>query len=284
MSKPKFKVGDKVKILDGSRIDNYTGEWVGCAMTKHVGETHEIFKIIDEFHDGRIAYGLKGLFVSDAHCHQWDERGLELVESADKKENETIVIYRDGNKVVALDKRNGKKGVARCNPEDTFCFDYGAQLAFERLMQQRVKVGDTVIGLPSANLYGITREGYIGTVEGVHGNSFRIKGADGFSVWVETRHFRALSPEEVKKYTIKVGDKVKIKDATLLRPACISWVAKNIKHPRLLARFDPKGNIGFSDLERVFYVLAIGEGKALISTDPDIAPCYVIDIEGLEKA
>lgn len=27
MGKAKFKIGDKVRIMDGSKIENYTGDW-----------------------------------------------------------------------------------------------------------------------------------------------------------------------------------------------------------------------------------------------------------------
>ena len=46
---------------------------------------------------------------------------------------ECIVIYRNGNETVALDKTTGKKAVAKCSPEDTYDFYTGAQIAFERL-------------------------------------------------------------------------------------------------------------------------------------------------------
>lgn len=49
--------------------------------------------------------------------------------------NECIVIYRKDNKVIALDKTNGKTGVARCNPIDEFDFNVGANIAFARLMK-----------------------------------------------------------------------------------------------------------------------------------------------------
>lgn len=48
--------------------------------------------------------------------------------------NETIVIYRKGNEVIALDKKTGKKAIAKCSPEDAFDFNIGAKLAFDRLM------------------------------------------------------------------------------------------------------------------------------------------------------
>lgn len=65
--------------------------------------------------------------------------------------NQSIVIYRKGQEVIALDKSTGKKAVAKCSPEDTFDFKVGAKLAFERLIytpkivkQYKYKVGDKV--------------------------------------------------------------------------------------------------------------------------------------------
>lgn len=49
-------------------------------------------------------------------------------------EQEKIVIYRDDQKVIALDKCTGEKAEARCNPSDTFDFSIGARIAFDRLI------------------------------------------------------------------------------------------------------------------------------------------------------
>lgn len=53
--------------------------------------------------------------------------------------SETIVIYRNDNKVIALDKSTGEKAEANCNPTDEFDFRTGAKLAFNRLMGEDVK-------------------------------------------------------------------------------------------------------------------------------------------------
>lgn len=53
--------------------------------------------------------------------------------------SETIVIYRNDNKVIALDKSTGEKAEANCNPADEFDFRTGAKLAFNRLMGEDVK-------------------------------------------------------------------------------------------------------------------------------------------------
>ena len=114
----KFKVGDKVIILDGSKIKNYRGSFAE-GMKHYIGETATISGVSER---EPIGYYLKG------YSYIWDERGLELAKP------ETIVIYSKDNEVIALDKRTGKKAIARCNPEDTFDFNIGAKLAFERLM------------------------------------------------------------------------------------------------------------------------------------------------------
>ena len=129
----KFKPGDRVIILDGSKIPNYAGGWIK-SMGNHIGEIHEIES--SALYRGAHGYHLKGISCT------WDERGLKLAKP------ETIVIYRDGQKVTALDKASGQKAVARCNPADEFDFRTGARLAFDRLIgpeKEAEKEDDDVI-------------------------------------------------------------------------------------------------------------------------------------------
>lgn len=56
-----------------------------------------------------------------------------LSEDFEKIAEETIVIYRKDNKIIALDKSTGEKAEARCHPADDFDFHIGARIAFERL-------------------------------------------------------------------------------------------------------------------------------------------------------
>lgn len=51
-----------------------------------------------------------------------------------EKPSHAVIIYSEGNKVIAFDKFTGKKGEAICSPEDEFDFYIGADLAFKRLM------------------------------------------------------------------------------------------------------------------------------------------------------
>lgn len=114
----KFKKGNKVKVLDGSEIKDYTGNFIE-EMKKYVGSTRTIRDV--------FKYGGKPAYKLDNCLYTFDERGLAPV-------NETIVIYRKDNETIALDKRTGKKAVAKCSPEDTYNFETGAKLAFDRLM------------------------------------------------------------------------------------------------------------------------------------------------------
>lgn len=122
----KFKVGDKVKILDGSMISFYAGGWTS-SMREYIGKVATI-KSVEEFFNGRTGYHMEEFdFV-------YDERGLELAEKT-----QPIVIYRKDREVIALDKNTGKTGIARCCPDDEFDFQTGAKLAFERLIGPQVK-------------------------------------------------------------------------------------------------------------------------------------------------
>lgn len=69
----KFKVGDKVRILDGSCIKHYYGNWVP-GMKKLVGREG----IIKGIASNKKAYWVEGIDIND---YIFDERGLELVEN-----------------------------------------------------------------------------------------------------------------------------------------------------------------------------------------------------------
>lgn len=73
-----LKVGDKVRILDGSNLVNYCCGWA-ANMSKYVGDTY-IVKGFD---------GPRGVLL-EGNIYNWDVRGLELVEEA-KMENKIIL-------------------------------------------------------------------------------------------------------------------------------------------------------------------------------------------------
>jgi hypothetical protein len=115
MKEHKFKVGDRYKsgyFADNDAVIEITEISGGTVFFKDVvGESI----VLKHFQIGSIF-----------------SAALEKVDT-------TIVIYRNDNKVVALDKSTGEKAEAKCNPADEFDFRTGAKLAFDRLMGEDVK-------------------------------------------------------------------------------------------------------------------------------------------------
>lgn len=132
----KFKIGDKVRILDGSKINKYTGGWNKIDMSNHIGEVHKIIDIHETCGDSPCAaYTLD--FEGSCRFYKWDERGLELV-------SKKIVITTDGKTTTAVlydGKQRIKEAKAVCAPTDEFNFKYGAALALSRLNDDKTTFG-----------------------------------------------------------------------------------------------------------------------------------------------
>lgn len=135
MGKRKFKVGDIVKVKKNAAILNIRtlGE---CGTVKKLLTDNYYSVEFDKFVGGHDCNG----FAKEGHGWNHAEDALDLV----KTQNETIVIYRKDNKVIALDKSTGEKAEAKCNPADEFDFRTGAKLAFNRLMGEDVKLDNGV--------------------------------------------------------------------------------------------------------------------------------------------
>lgn len=130
----KFKIGDRVKILDGSNIDGYTGGWIET-MYELCGEIG-IVKSCGKTSMGKHYYtlSLDNSKIQSWLMHGWlmfDERGLKRA-----NEERKIVITTDGTTTRAT-LYDGHKLIreakAICSKEDTFKFETGAKIAFERL-------------------------------------------------------------------------------------------------------------------------------------------------------
>lgn len=167
MGKNKFKVGDKVKVLK-------TGNGCMGAIGKIGYITNE------ESHNGLCTYE-KGINIKREDNGQvWRVNTDAKLELIRKKTDDTIVIYRNNNKVIALDKTTGKKAEARCNPADEFDFHAGAKLAFQRLLgeavedkksdsgvrevKRKAKVGEYIKIVNGKSITGLYKNGDIGMV------------------------------------------------------------------------------------------------------------------------
>lgn len=91
MNEPKFKVGDKVRVLDGSKIEGYTGEWAEDIMAQEIGEVHIITGM--DCTRSRIGYNLDFRNTKYGTPFVWDGRGLELAEP------ENAPRFKAGDKV-----------------------------------------------------------------------------------------------------------------------------------------------------------------------------------------
>lgn len=152
----KFKVGDKVRVVRNDAHRNARDAIIGAVgVIKHIDTCDTKLPYAVELKEENIEYS-----SCFGHCRArrgyWCGEGmLELVE---KKPNECIVIYRKDSDVIALDKRTGKKAVAKCSPDDEFDFNIGAKLAFERLealekQDKEIKVGDYVKVVDDGKIY-----------------------------------------------------------------------------------------------------------------------------------
>lgn len=209
--KHKFYVRDVVKP-NKKADENYT-----ITNTSYVREA-----IVTELRDYTMYIKIIKGSRSVGEVFSVEEECFDLVRKA---KQETIVIYRNDNKVVALDKSTGKKAEAKCNPADEFDFRTGAKLAFNRLMGEYVKPDDGVREVKRKAKVGeyvkiVDAKPFLIPYE--NGEIFRVIGVKDATCEVENsvkrchtwhREYVVLEnykPE--KKDEICVGDTVKVTD------------------------------------------------------------------------
>lgn len=115
--KYKFKVGDKV-------VGHGTESTMSIEGLHGVIVSVDAFTALVDFGKGFDGHNAGGALKTHTGWHV-DFGKLSLYRPG------CLKVYQIDNKVIA--ERDGKKGVARCNPTDTFDFLTGAKLAIERL-------------------------------------------------------------------------------------------------------------------------------------------------------
>lgn len=173
-------------------------------------------------------YGYTILEFSD---FEWDNKNTK---------RKPVIIYRNEQDVIALDKETGEKAVAKCHPNDEFDFAIGAKIAFGRLYHSqdyipednktkckpRFQVGDRVRfikrdyeigGINIVNELGVIREVETGAssvlVEfdnNIGGHSGNGKGKDNHCWWImnSSEYLELVDNKDAKE--INVGDRVKV--------------------------------------------------------------------------
>ena len=123
--KQKFKVGDRVRGV---------GYWDGKNINGKLGTIKEIigygYGVAFDEHIGGHELKFCGSTPLCKDGHGWYV-GNSHVEAA---QNDVIVIYRNGNEVIAHNKATGEKATSKCHPDDKFDFMIGAKIAFDRLV------------------------------------------------------------------------------------------------------------------------------------------------------
>lgn len=95
----KFKVGDKVRILDGSKINDYYGGWTDN-MKKYIDKIYTINEVLKR--NRGIAYRMKEI------GYVWDERCLELTEGPKFKVGDVVIAKKNNGYCIT---NNGWRGV-----------------------------------------------------------------------------------------------------------------------------------------------------------------------------
>lgn len=294
MKKRKFKVGDRVKVKKNTVTLNIrtVGE---CGTVKELLTDNYYSVEFDKFVGGHDCNG----FAKDGYGWNCAEDALDLV----KHQNETIVIYRKDNKVVALDKSTGKKAEAKCNPADEFDFRTGAKLAFNRLMgedvkpdngvrevKRKAKVGEYVKVVNEKSVFNTYKNGDIFKVTYVTASGCIYKNSDGDArLWHEEyvvlenyKSEKEPEKETDKKDEICVGDTVKVTDTGMQYNLYGTWSGLLGYEQNFVRGSDASKDDEYKVLRIKEHDYITVRTLALIQ-NPKTTQVFIINIDGIKK-
>lgn len=290
MGKRKFKVGDIVKVKKNAVILNIrtVGE---CGTVKKLLTDNYYSVEFDKFVGGHDCDG----FAKDGHGWNCAEDAIDLV----KTQNETIVIYRKDNKVIALDKSTGEKAEANCNPADEFDFRTGAKLAFNRLMgedvkpdngvrevKRKAKVGEYVKVVNEKSIFNTYKNGEIFKVTCVTKSGCVCKNSEKqCSLWhreyVVLENYKPEKEPE-KKDEICVGDTVKVTDTGSQYNLYGTWSGLLGYEQNFVRGSDVSKDDEYKVLRIKEHDYILERTLALIQ-NPKTSQVFIINIKGLKK-
>lgn len=221
-----------------------------------------------------------------------------IFSAALEKVDTTIVIYRNDNKVVALDKSTGEKAEAKCNPADEFDFRTGAKLAFNRLMgedvkpdngvrevKRKAKVGEYIKIIDAKPILISYENGEIFRVIGIGNVGCKVKNSvKSCYVWHEEyvvlENYK-LEKEPEKKDEICVGDTVKVKDTGKQYKLYGTWSGllgyeQNFVIDSDVSKDDEYKVLRIKEHDRLARTLALIQ-------NPNTAQVFIINIGGIKK-
>lgn len=276
MEKRKFKVGERYKsrmILDNAAV----------IETTEINGDFVSYKDVERETSGRKMFEIGSIFSDN----------LEKVGS------ETIVIYRNDNKVVALDKSTGKKAEANCNPADEFDFRTGAKLAFNRLMgedvkpddgvrevKRKAKVGEYIKVVDEHSLFDTYKNGDILKVICTsNAGCFCKKTDDECFLWhTEYVVIENYKPEKEpeKKDEICVGDTVKVTDTGKQYTTYYTWSGLDGYEQNFVIGSDVSKDDEYKVLRIKEHDYMPKRTLALIQ-NPKTTQVFIINIKGIKK-
>lgn len=241
---------------------------------------------------------------------EWDNKNTK---------RKPVIIYQNGQDVIALDKETGEKAVAKCHPNDEFDFAIGAKIAFGRLYHSqdyipednktkckpRFQVGDRVrcikkdyeiSGINIVNELGVIREAETGAssvlVEvdnNIGGHSGGGKGKDNHCWWImnSSEYLELVDNKDAKE--INVGDRVKVIDTGRAYSSYAEWVTKNAPEFAVYYVY----TLYYADIYKklrtsTFTVVAKAPhmdfaDRMLYLVQDEFARCFLFGEEGLKK-
>lgn len=282
--KHKFYVGDVVKP-NKKADENYT-----ITNTSGVREAI-VTELRDYTMDIKIIKGSRSV----GEVFSVEEKCFDLVRKA---KQETIVIYRNGNSVVALDKSTGERAEANCNPADEFDFHVGAKLAFSRLMgedakpddgvrevKRKAKIGEYVKVVNAKPAIPSYKNGDIFKVTYVTASGCICKNSDGDTgLWHEEyvvlENYKPEKEPE-KKDEICVGDTVKVTDTGKQYTTYDTWdgllgYEQNFVTDSCVKEGDEYKVLRIKEHDRLARTLALIQ-------NPKTTQVFIININGLKK-
>lgn len=281
--KHKFHVGDVVKP-NKKADENYT-----ITTTSVVREA-----IVTELRDYTMDIKIIKGSCSVGEVFTVEEKYFDLVRKA---KQETIVIYRNDNKVVALDKTTGEKAEAKCNPADEFDFRTGAKLAFNRLMgedakpddgevKRKAKIGEYVKVVNAKPAIPSYKNGDIFKVTYVTTSGCICKNSDGDTGLWHEEYVVLENYKPEKKDEICVGDTVKVTDTGKQYNLYSTWSGLNGYKQNFIygSAVSTEDNYKVLRIEKHDDCYRNIHDKTLaLIQNPKTTQVFIINIKGLKK-
>lgn len=132
----KYKVGDKVIIREWDDMERE----FGVDFSGDIKARCCFVRPMREYCGKKMTIG--GIICGDNYTMVNGDGWIFSADTFEKNNNQKIVITTDGVETLARlyeGDKVVKKATAKCSPDDTFDFNVGAKLAFERLMNEGKK-------------------------------------------------------------------------------------------------------------------------------------------------